>query len=246
MVLGNVVFGSIALGLWVAVVWRAVHVGPGGPLWWVSICVAVIVTLKTGVVADPFNLATGGVYLDVVIQHVLGVVAATLVLLWLAGENRDHADPPVRTAWAVAALVIVALVATWFLGPVYDIPADSDWVPEPVIRSPAVATHFVVMDVFQAVFSAVFARTAVTVARSRPAGPTRRSVQLLATAAAGLGLSAVIGLVGRGVAIAAGATPPLLYAVQNAVLAVVFALFVFAVVLPGSALGRRTRRTAPA
>ncbi len=244
MVLGNVVFGLIALALWIAVVWRAVRAGPGGPLWWATACVAVIVTLKTGLVADPFNLATGGVYLDVVLQHVLGVIAATLILLRLA---RDGSGLPARPAWTVAAVVIVALVATWFLGPVYAIPADSNWVPEAVIRSPAIAAHFVVMDVFQAAFSAMFVRVALTVARSRPIGPARRCLQLLAAAAAGLGLSALIGIVGRVVAIVAGVTPPSLYTVQNIVLAAVFTVFVVALAIPGSAaLWERTSRTAPA
>jgi hypothetical protein len=239
--IGDVVFGLIALALWAAVVWRAARSGPGGPLWWATGCVAVIVTLKTGLVADPFNLATGGVYLDVVLQHVLGVLAATLILRRL---TREGAGPSARPVWTVGAVMVVVLVATWFLGPVYDIPATSDWVPEPVIRSPWIATHFVAMDLWQAAFSATFARTAVVVARMRVPGAARRCLQMLAAAATGLGVSALIGIVARVVAISAGTTPPSFYLVQNLVLACVFGLFALAVAIPGSATfwARRTAR----
>lgn len=116
------------------------------------------------------------------------------------------------------------------------------WVPEPVIRSPAVAAHFL-MDAFQAVFSAVFARTALAVADGAgPAVPAGAR-----DGGRGLGVSAVLGMPARVVAIVDGATPPWLYLVQNTVLAVVFTLFAVAVALPGSAaLWARTRRPAPA
>lgn len=236
------IFVAVALALWAAVIWHRTQARAVGELWWSCVCLAVIISLKIGVIADPFNQLTGGIYLDELIIHLVGVAMVTLTLSWLVlvrfGTRRAFA----KSRLTASGLTLAFLVITWFLAPIYDIPASSDWIPAPVLAAPDMAVHWLGINVYLLAFSIAFVALAWQESRTLPPGFVRLSIRFLLAAAVLFGLNNAAETAAQIVVLATGqAESTWLMELVNAVLMVVFALFLLAIAIP---LARRNRTAA--
>ena len=89
------IFIAVALALWAAVIWHRTQARAVGELWWSCVCLAVIISLKIGVIADPFNQLTGGIYLDELMIHLVGVLMVTRLFI---ADNTIHQHPAAHLA----------------------------------------------------------------------------------------------------------------------------------------------------
>lgn len=235
---------AIVVALWAAVFWYRAQSRGSGELWWSCVCIAAIITLKIGVIADPFNRLTGGVYLDQLIIHLVGIVMVTLTLSWLvlARFGTRHALP--RARLGAAAGMLVFLVVTWFLAPIYDIPASSDWIPAEVQVDPVMAVHWLGFHLYLFAFTVAFTVLAWPAARTLPPGSVRLSIRLLIVGAVLFGLKSGAESLAQITVFATGqAEPAWLMQTVNVVVLLVFALFLLAVTIP-LALRRNAPSTA--
>lgn len=228
-------------GLWGSVLWYRAQARVVGELWWSWVCIVGILTLKIGVIARPFNQLTGGIYLDQLLIHLIGIAMITLTLSWLVrvrfGSSRAYRR--IRLGGAVAMLGF--LVFTWLLAPVYDIPASSDWIPAYVQVAPSMAVHWLGFHAYLFAFTIAFVSLAWPVARTLPPSSARLSIRLLVAGAALFGVKSGAEAIAQIGVIATGqAEPDWLVQAVNPVVLVVFALFLAAVGIP---LVDRTRKS---
>lgn len=219
--------------LWGSVLWFRAQARVVGELWWSWVCIVAILTLKIGVIAKPFNRFTGGIYLDQLLIHLIGIAMITLTLSWLVRVRFGSRRAYRRARMGGAAAMVAFLVVTWLLAPVYDIPAASTWIPDYVQIAPAMAVHWLGFHSSLFAFTVVFVSLAWPVARSLPRGPVRLSIGLLITGAVLFGAKSGAEAVAQiGVLATGQAEPDWLVVAVNPVVLVVFALFLVAVALP--------------
>lgn len=233
MIATDYILVVVALALWAAVIWHRTQARAVGELWWSCVCVALIISLKIGVVADSVNQLTGGIYLDELAIHLAGVAMVTLTLRWLVlvrlGTRRAFA----RSRLTVSGLALVFLVVTWFLAPIYAIPASAEWIPAEVLTDPAMAAHWLGIHIYLLAFAVAFVAMAWHESRTLPPGYVRLSIRLLLGAAALFGLNNAAETVAQILVLTTGqAEPAWLMRVVNGVLVVVFALFLAAIAIP--------------
>lgn len=227
------IFIVVDLALWAAVIWHRAQAKAVGELWWSCVGIALIITLKIGVFADPFNQLTGGIYLDELVIHLTGIAVVTLTLGWVVLIRYGSRQPYQRARIATAAAMMVFLTVTWLLAPIYDIPASEDWIPETVLADPVMSVHWLGIHLYLLAFCVLFVRLAGKEVRALPPGYVRLSVGLLVAAAVLLGLNNAAESVAQIVVLATGAAESaVLMTAVNAVLVAVFALFFLAVTIP--------------
>lgn len=226
------IFIVVDLALWAAIIWHRAQAKAVGELWWSCVGVAVIITLKIGVIADPFNQLSGGIYLDELLGHLIGVMVISLTLSWLLLIRYGSRRPYLRTRWISTAAVLGFLATTWFLGPIYDIPATADWIPSSVQNAPILVAHWSVLHLALLTFCVLFVSLAGAEGRTLPPGYVRLSIRLLLGAAILLALSSGAGVVANVALLFGGSKSPELRLAQNLLLMGVFALFFLAVTIP--------------
>lgn len=223
---------AVLVALWGAVFRFRVRARAAGELWWMLACVVAVLTLKVGVIADPFNGLTGGVYLDQLLIHLIGIAIAALALSWLVHTRYGTRRPYRRVRIGGAVLMPAFLVVTWFAAPVYDIPDDSEWIPAYVQVAPAMAVHWVGFHACMVAFTAAFVALALPIARTPGRDPVALSMRLMVAAAALFGLKSGVEAVAQVAVLATGrAEPEWLVRAVNPVVLVVFALFMAAVLV---------------
>lgn len=224
---------AVLVALWASVVWYRAQARVVGELWWSWVCIVGIITLKVGVVADPVNRWTGGVYLDQLVIHLAGIAMVTLTLSWLVRARLGTRAAYRRLRLGGAAAMTVFLVATWFASPVYDIPATSDWIPASVQVAPMMAAHWLGFHLYLFAFTVAFVALAWTPARTLPRSSVRLSIRLMVAGATLFGIKSGTEAVAQvGVVVTGVAEPDWLVSAVNPVVLVVFALFLLAVGIP--------------
>lgn len=243
----DVVLLGILAALWAVILWRGVRSRVLAELWWSCVAITVIITFKIGVIAHPFNTATGGIFLDVLLTEVAAVGAMMLTLQWQS-MVRHGSRQPGRLARRLTILGVTAfLLVTWFIAPIYDMPSGISWFPADVFNSVPMAVHWFVFHAFLAVSAGIFARHTWAEARVLPGGYIRTSLYLLVASATILVVHAGIHVVLHFLVLVAGIPfPPDFYMPLNIGLTFVFVLFLVAVAIPLARRGRWRQNTGQA
>lgn len=238
----DIVLLAIDAGLWAAVLWRGVRSRVLTELWWVCVCIAVLVTLKIGVVAEPLNDATGGVRLEVLLTNVVGGIAAMLTLQWQSMVQHGSRRPGLVARMTAMGAVAVLQIALWFTAPVYDIPASAVWIPSAVWNSVPMSLSWVIFQTYLVVVIALFAWGLWPEYRALPRGHVRTSLRWMLCGAGLLIVDAAIEATLHGITLLTGTPyPEWTFGPLNLVLLTVFFLFLVAVAIPLFRRGRWRR-----